>query len=454
MVSAAGKLYPGVFIFPRVKVSQKMKDVVPVGWLPLANPSGWMDEDCFLLLLKHLRSQITCSPTKPVLIFVDGHKSHVGYSVVMYCKEQGIILQTLPPHTSHGSQPLDRTCYGPFKRYLKQEHDEFMRKNPGKCITIYDVPIISKLAILKAFTINNIKKGFAATGIFPLNRTAIPEKMYSLSKTTDLPGETIITQIFFVILKFYNLWFSESQSTHCPPVLVSPIDLRNDIEKILPVLPQAEMQYSVTVKIDGGILFFPVANRKFVNPQQLPISSSSLSIPSSLVTSQVDDSVPSTSSTQVQHIDSQEKLVVSPVSLTPLPTVAFPQQNNSCYSNMTVAASTPLHYYESDRLPFDSASPTCFAQQYVDSLSSVVHHFTPCELLPIPKVSQTGPRILKSNKRLGAARNLTSDHKLQKSKEVYEENLKKEKRKQEAALKKANGQGKNKRVTVSLCLYF
>lgn len=112
MVSAAGKLYPGVFIFPRVKVSQKMKDVAPVGWLPLANPSGWMDEDCFLLLLKHLRNQITCSPTKPVLIFVDGHKSHVDYSVVMYCKEQGIILQTLPPHTSHGSQPLDRTCYG------------------------------------------------------------------------------------------------------------------------------------------------------------------------------------------------------------------------------------------------------------------------------------------------------------------------------------------------------
>jgi hypothetical protein len=169
--------------------------------------------------------------------------------------------------------------------------------NTGKGITIYDVPIISKLAILKAFTVNNIKKGFEATGIFPLNRTAIPEKMYSLSKTTDLPGETIITPFFFVILKFYNLCFSESQSTHCHPVLVSPIDLRNELETILPVLPQAEMQYSVTVTIDGRILFTPVGNRKLAKPQQLPISSSSLSISSSLVTSQADDSVPSTSST-------------------------------------------------------------------------------------------------------------------------------------------------------------
>jgi hypothetical protein len=121
-----------------VKVSQKMKDVVPHGLLPLANQSGWMDKGYFLLVLKNLRSHIFGSPTKPVIVFVDGHSFHVSYSVVMYCKEQGIILQTLPPHTSHGSQ----TFYGPFRRYLKQGHDEFMRRNPGKAITIYDVPII------------------------------------------------------------------------------------------------------------------------------------------------------------------------------------------------------------------------------------------------------------------------------------------------------------------------
>ena len=153
-----------------------MKDVVPHGWLPLANKSGWMDEDGFLLLLKHLRSQIACSPTKQVLVFVDGHSSHVGFSVVMYFKEQGIKLQTLPPHTSHGSQPLDQICYGPFKRYLKQGHDAFIRKNPGKGITIYDVPFISKLAYQESFYGTHIKKGFSATGIFQLNRTAISEK--------------------------------------------------------------------------------------------------------------------------------------------------------------------------------------------------------------------------------------------------------------------------------------
>lgn len=52
--------------------------------------------------------------------------------------------------------------------------------------------------------------------------------------------------------------------------------------------------------------------------------------------------------------------------------------------------------------------------------------------------------MLKSNKRLGSARNLTSDHELQQSKEAYEQKLRKETKKQEAALKKANNQAKNK----------
>jgi hypothetical protein len=168
-----------------------MKDVVPHGWLPLANKSGWMDEDGFLLLLKHLRSQIACSPTKQVLVFVDGHSSHVGFSVVMYFKEQGIKLQTLPPHTSHGSQPLDQICYGPFKRYLKQGHDAFIRKNPGKGITIYDVPFISKLAIKKAFTEHTSRKDFLPLVFFNLIVQQFQKKMYSLSMTIDLPGNTM-----------------------------------------------------------------------------------------------------------------------------------------------------------------------------------------------------------------------------------------------------------------------
>ena len=202
MISADGKLYPGVFIFPRAKLCDEM--VVPHGWLASANKSGYMDEPSFLKLLKHLRNQITCCPERPVLMLVDGHSSHVGYSIAMYCKQEGIILQTLPPHTSHASQPLDRGVYSAFKRYLKEGHEDWIRNHPGQAIKIYDVPIISEPAIKKAFSSNNIIKDFKATGIYPFSRTAIPGSMYSLAIPTDLPGEKVTSNIIFV---FYSNFF-------------------------------------------------------------------------------------------------------------------------------------------------------------------------------------------------------------------------------------------------------
>ncbi|EFX66136.1 hypothetical protein DAPPUDRAFT_332502 [Daphnia pulex] len=81
-------------------------------------------------------------------------------------KKNGIILQTLPPHPSNASQPLDRTNYGPFKCHLAESHANWIREDSGERMSIYEVPLLSKPAILRAFTETNIKKGFHATGSF------------------------------------------------------------------------------------------------------------------------------------------------------------------------------------------------------------------------------------------------------------------------------------------------
>ena len=51
-VNAAGNLFPGVFVFPRKKVNDKMKNM-PQGFIPLIHPSGWMTEDNFFIALLH-----------------------------------------------------------------------------------------------------------------------------------------------------------------------------------------------------------------------------------------------------------------------------------------------------------------------------------------------------------------------------------------------------------------
>ena len=102
--NAAGKLFPGVFVYPRKNVNNKMINL-PEGFLAVALPSGWMTEENFLIALKHLHSQVKSTKENPILLFLDNHISHMGYSICVFAKENGIVLQTLPPHTSHASQP-------------------------------------------------------------------------------------------------------------------------------------------------------------------------------------------------------------------------------------------------------------------------------------------------------------------------------------------------------------
>ena len=56
---------------------------------------------------------------RPVLLMLDGHSSHYQPDLVRFAKEHEIILFCLPPHTTHESQPLDTTVFGPLKQHWR-----------------------------------------------------------------------------------------------------------------------------------------------------------------------------------------------------------------------------------------------------------------------------------------------------------------------------------------------
>jgi hypothetical protein len=68
-VNAGEKLFGGVFVFPRKKVSEKMKHL-PEGFIALAHSSGWMNEENFLIALKHFHSQVKSTKEKSIYIAV------------------------------------------------------------------------------------------------------------------------------------------------------------------------------------------------------------------------------------------------------------------------------------------------------------------------------------------------------------------------------------------------
>jgi hypothetical protein len=205
-VNAAGKAFPGTrhLHFPRVKVNLTKMINLPDGFLPLACPSGWMTSELFLLSLQHLLKNVKCSPEKPILLILDNQTSHISYPVVEFCKKSGIVLFTLPPNTSHVTQPLDKCFFGPMKSDMSQEHRHWMRNHPRERNSIYDVPQLTKAPYQRRFNSKNINSAFAACGIYPLNRHAVPEhSMFAPSSVTDLPNG-IGNEKLYLMIVFHN----------------------------------------------------------------------------------------------------------------------------------------------------------------------------------------------------------------------------------------------------------
>jgi hypothetical protein len=69
------------------------------------------------------------SQTNHHLFILDGHKSHVTLKVLEQAMAFGLDMITLPSHTSHALQPLDVSCFKPFKIAFKEEKDVVTAKN-------------------------------------------------------------------------------------------------------------------------------------------------------------------------------------------------------------------------------------------------------------------------------------------------------------------------------------
>lgn len=184
-VSAIGSVIPPLLIFPRIRYRDFFTHGGPTECIGQSNRSGWINEEIFCEYLEHVVKHTKCSIDRKILLIMDNHDSHISIKAVDTAKEHGIVLLTIPPHTSHRLQPLDRSVYGPFKKAYNRAIDEWLHSNPGKAVNIYNIPALVKQAQMKAFTPENIMAGFKATGICPYNRYIFTEQDFAPAIPTD-----------------------------------------------------------------------------------------------------------------------------------------------------------------------------------------------------------------------------------------------------------------------------
>ena len=94
----------------------------PAGTLFGVSNSGWMEGANFLDWFKKLfLSAVQHLSSKPgVVLFVDGHHSHLTLELIELARERGVHLVCFPPHMTHILQPLDVSVYHPLKQAWQQ----------------------------------------------------------------------------------------------------------------------------------------------------------------------------------------------------------------------------------------------------------------------------------------------------------------------------------------------
>jgi hypothetical protein len=122
----------------------------------------------------------------PVLLLLDRHGSHTKrLELINFGTEDGVILVCFPPHCTHRLQPLDVSFMKPFCLYYEEEVRGWLRRNPGKVVTLFQISSLFGGAYLNAANMRAAVDSFHHTGIWPPDRNVSSHADFLPAATTD-----------------------------------------------------------------------------------------------------------------------------------------------------------------------------------------------------------------------------------------------------------------------------
>lgn len=172
--SANGVTCPPLVLFPYIRPTRAVIDSMPPDWVLGRSETGWMNSEVFFEYVANdfnnwlMEKQIQ----RPIILFIDGHKSHMTLALSEFCDRSGIILYALPPNTTHMLQPEDVSVFRPLKNEWQKTVREWQSRpeNSNKCITKTNFCQVFNEALCNSNMKDYIINGFRKCGLYPLNQ--------------------------------------------------------------------------------------------------------------------------------------------------------------------------------------------------------------------------------------------------------------------------------------------
>ncbi|KAG5896446.1 hypothetical protein JTB14_022525 [Gonioctena quinquepunctata] len=145
---------------------------MPPTWILGKSDKGWMTADAFFEYISNDFNKwvIQEGIPKPIILFIDGHKSHMSLPLSEFCHANGIILYALPPNTTHMLQPADVSVFKPLKQEWRTTVRKWLsRQEVNSSVTKLNFCPLFEETLQGTSTTDQIKNGFRKCGLFPLN---------------------------------------------------------------------------------------------------------------------------------------------------------------------------------------------------------------------------------------------------------------------------------------------
>jgi len=152
---------------------------------------GWTNDNLAYELLTKVFDRFSRSKARNGrdwrLLIIDGHGSHVNMRFLHWYAEHHILVAVYPPHSTHRVQPLDVGSFSPLAIYYRQQLDAFWHRSQGlSSLSKHDFFTLFWNGYHKAFTANNIARGWSKTGLYPFNPEAVMQLFTKPPTSTEM----------------------------------------------------------------------------------------------------------------------------------------------------------------------------------------------------------------------------------------------------------------------------
>lgn len=179
--SLQGQWYPDYFRQQPV-IRHWKYDYSPTGFSNERIALKWLNE----IYLPETRPE---NPAQWRLLILDEASSHITEKFMLTAFLNKVHLLYLPPHTSHKTQPLDRSVFSPLKTYFRQETAPLAGCRTTTPLNKQRWLLAYRDASIKGCTARNIRSGFKKTGIWPFDPAQILEDREALVGDSPPPPD-------------------------------------------------------------------------------------------------------------------------------------------------------------------------------------------------------------------------------------------------------------------------